>query len=73
MRQSFLGAMASIGAGGETSEILQIPSGKVGKLIGKAGSTIKDIQARGGARVKIDHEVCLQFHGPLLTFTMYSD
>ena len=49
--------LASVGAGGENNEILHIPSGKVGKLIGKGGSTIKDIQARGGARVKIDHEV----------------
>ena len=53
---SFVGTLTT-GPGGEASENLQVPSGKIGKLIGKAGATIKDIQARGGARVKIDHDV----------------
>ena len=45
---------------------MNLPSAKIGKLIGKAGATIKDIQARGGARVKIDHEVrLLQMGSPL--------
>ena len=61
--QQFLASLGSIpgvgvaGGGGESSEVLSLPSAKIGKLIGKAGATIKDIQARGGARVKIDHEV----------------
>uniref|UniRef100_A0A7S2QUF9 WW domain-containing protein n=2 Tax=Chlamydomonas chlamydogama TaxID=225041 RepID=A0A7S2QUF9_9CHLO len=44
-----------LGADGEVTEVVMVPNEKVGKLIGRAGATIKDLQARGMSRIKIDH------------------
>ena len=45
---------AAPGAGGESSTIVvEVPNDKVGLVIGKAGSTIKELEGRSGARVQI--------------------
>ena len=39
---------------GEAKETVQCPQALVGRLIGKGGDTIKDLQRRSGARIQID-------------------
>ena len=41
-------------ADGEAKETVQCPQALVGRLIGKGGDTIKDLQRRSGARIQID-------------------
>ena len=36
-------------------EILDVPSGMVGKLIGKAGETIRNLQLTTDTRIQVDH------------------
>jgi rRNA processing protein Krr1/Pno1 len=40
---------------GEASETVMCPHTFVGKVIGKGGETIRDLQGRSGARIQIDH------------------
>lgn len=40
---------------GETSITIQCPKEKVGKVIGKQGATIKDLQLRTSTRIQVDH------------------
>jgi len=35
---------------------IKIPSSEVGRVIGRQGSTVKDLQARSGARIKVHNE-----------------
>ena len=43
------------GGGGDPME-MEVPSSSVGKIIGKGGSKIRDLQEVSGARIKIDKE-----------------
>jgi far upstream element-binding protein len=39
----------------EQSEVIHVAGNLVGKLIGKAGSTVNELQARGGTHIEINH------------------
>ena len=39
----------------DASELIQCPPSFVGKVIGKGGETIRDLQNRSGARIQVDH------------------
>jgi far upstream element-binding protein len=41
--------------GDATREILVIPAQSVGKIIGRAGDMVREIQSRSGARVQVEH------------------
>jgi len=41
---------------GEAKVSFKIPSSEVGRVIGRQGSTIKDLQAKSGARIKVHNE-----------------
>ncbi|XP_013418694.1 probable ATP-dependent RNA helicase DDX43 [Lingula anatina] len=53
--------------GGGDSDTMVVPSSKVGKIIGKGGSKIKELQSSSGARIKIGEagalETDVQIHG----------
>lgn len=40
---------------GEAVDVVDVPADKIGRLIGRAGATIKVIQERGMTRLKVDH------------------
>ncbi|XP_074597509.1 putative ATP-dependent RNA helicase DDX43 [Brevipalpus obovatus] len=42
--------------GSSNKKTITVPSSDVGKVIGRGGSTIKDIQSRSGARVKVSND-----------------
>ena len=44
------------GIAGQFTDVVEIPAGMVGKLIGKAGETIKNLQHSTGTKVQIDHQ-----------------
>lgn len=48
--------MAGMAAGGAVYEFVDIPAAMVGKLIGKGGETIKQLQFSTGTKVQIDHQ-----------------
>jgi len=54
-RASFAGGMPAFYGGGQATETitLKIPNDKVGLVIGKAGATIRGIQERTGANIKV--------------------
>jgi far upstream element-binding protein len=43
-----------MGGGAETTDTVECPQGLVGKVIGRGGETIKDLQARSGCRIQIN-------------------
>lgn len=43
-------------AAGQPSDYVEIPAAMVGKLIGKGGETIKNLQYSTGTKVQIDHQ-----------------
>lgn len=43
--------------GGEITEIMNCPGDKVGRIIGRMGATIKDLQSRTGTRIQVDQKV----------------
>lgn len=43
--------------GGEITEIVNCPGDKVGRIIGRMGATIKDLQSRTGTRIQVDQKV----------------
>lgn len=49
---------------GDISEKVAVPSNKKGRVIGKAGAVIKDIQLRTGAKVNLDGEFALVMGQP---------
>ena len=49
------GGGGGYGGGGDLVE-MEVPSSSVGKIIGKGGSKIRDLQETSGARIKIDKE-----------------
>eukprot|EP00192_Tetraselmis_astigmatica_P003663 CAMPEP_0117666282 /NCGR_PEP_ID=MMETSP0804-20121206/10286_1 /TAXON_ID=1074897 /ORGANISM="Tetraselmis astigmatica, Strain CCMP880" /LENGTH=549 /DNA_ID=CAMNT_0005473803 /DNA_START=107 /DNA_END=1756 /DNA_ORIENTATION=+ len=49
-----IGSQPDYGSG-EATEIIQCPPSIVGKVIGKGGETIRDLQNRTGARIQVDH------------------
>lgn len=42
---------------GQVTEEIDCPSGKVGKLIGRGGITIKDLVQKTGAKIQVDHKI----------------
>ena len=45
-----------MGAGvGEVMEELDVPAAQVGRLIGKSGETIRQLQATTDTRIQVDH------------------
>lgn len=45
---------ASYGSQGQDSVTIQIPQKFVGKIIGRQGATIKDLQAQSGANINVN-------------------
>ncbi|XP_074597506.1 uncharacterized protein LOC141852405 [Brevipalpus obovatus] len=44
------------GGGGSDRKVITVPTSDVGKVIGRGGSTIKSIQSRTGARVRVNND-----------------
>ena len=47
---------ASAGPAGQLSDFTTIPASMIGKLIGRGGDTIKQLQFSSGTRIQIDHD-----------------
>jgi far upstream element-binding protein len=63
-----LGTLGAV-VGGETTEIVPVPLSKVGRVIGKGGATIKEIQLRCNTRLKVDHDAGGEFKPVTVTGT----
>ncbi|MEW5315691.1 MAG: hypothetical protein WDW38_007101 [Sanguina aurantia] len=50
-------SQAAMEGGGEITEIVNCPGDKVGRIIGRMGATIKDLQSRTGTRIQVDQKV----------------
>jgi far upstream element-binding protein len=50
------GGDTAANAGGPGSAVIQCPSTLVGKLIGRQGATIQDLQGRSRTRIQVDHK-----------------
>ena len=46
----------SLGGGPVLEIVIECPQSQVGKMIGPAGTTIKDLQAKSGAKIQIDQD-----------------
>lgn len=49
-------ALLSGDAGGSATEVVMCPSDKVGRIIGRAGATIRDLETNNGTRIQVDHK-----------------